>query len=81
MRIPLPLKPFIEAIVNQYRADAIAGENRPEKSLTIAVGTQTTIALMNRFIEEKKIKKSSFEKPTQNNYNLKRFYDWLINQK
>lgn len=79
VRVPIPIKDQIQSIIDSYRAIALGGET-DEDDKADPSEVNAALKLLQRFVDEVSIDQTSYEKPTRDNRNLKRFHQWLIDQ-
>ena len=77
VRVPLPVLEQVNKIIDDYRTVVLTGEKSSETNSPSCAEIESCIKLVNRFLDEEKISQESFDRPTRNNQNLKRFFDWL----
>ena len=80
VRVPLPIKDQIQKLIDNYRASALGGETNEDQSKPNPSEVNAALKLLQQFIDDVGIDQVSFEKPTRDNKNLKRFQQWLIEQ-
>lgn len=77
MRVPIPVEPQVKAIIDGYMESIFSEEGEEEIKLTTCADVTLCVNLVYKFIQEAGISQESFDKPTRDNQNLKRFAEWL----
>jgi hypothetical protein len=77
MRVPVAVEPQVKAIIDQYIESVLSDEKTEKIEPATCKDTDLCINLVDKFTKEVGISQSSFDKPTRDNQNLKRFVEWL----
>ena len=79
LRVPLPVRERVQAIINSYRNFAFGQDYETVPQTADANQVYAALDLLSGFIADSDIKES-YNKPTRDNKNLKRFEGWLLDQ-
>jgi hypothetical protein len=74
VRVPVPIKPQVERLIEKYRTSVLQGSNESGGDSSDEV--LAALKLVDRFIEERYL---TTKMGTRDNTNLKRFREWLEN--
>lgn len=80
VRVPLPVKKQVQKIIDDYRAIALGGETDDDEDKPESSEVNAALKLLHQFVDDVGIEPESYDKPTRDNRNLKRFEQWLIEQ-
>lgn len=80
IRVPLPIKDRVQQIIDEYRVYAIENNNSNVDEFISTIEIEMCYKMVIVFTNEVGISSESFEKPTRDNHNLKRFRDWLLSK-
>lgn len=80
IRVPLPIRDRVQRIIDSYRNFVFGNEIVEEGSSAEPSEVNAALKLLKRFIDDSAIDETSYERPTRDNKNLKRFEQWLFSQ-
>jgi hypothetical protein len=80
MRVPLPIKARVAAIIDAYRASVLGDDAAAEEPKAAPSEVSAALKLLQRFLKDGGIDRTSYDRPTRDNRNLKRFEQWLMDQ-
>lgn len=75
MRVPVPIKAEVEAMIAAYRNSVLTGDDADASDSVALTELSSSLKLVDRFIEETQQAQSLHQR---NNRNLVRFRDWLV---
>jgi hypothetical protein len=80
VRVPIPIKDKIQAIVDEYREFAYPAGSERDVEFISSEDLKSCLKLVTMFRKGYGISDASYSKPTRDNQNLKRFRDWVEKQ-